>query len=132
MDTMFTYPERARQLISYHNLDLGGGKMPSDLDGILEYQDTCYVLIEFKYREALSSVGQRLLLMRLCDDLQKVKPTLLIMATHDVEDPKQVVDAAAGLVARWRFKGEWHYDETTVTVREKVRLFIQQYGVAIG
>jgi glycerophosphoryl diester phosphodiesterase len=77
---------------------------PTDIDGLIEYQNKGYVFIETKYKDAKLPRGQELALERLCDDLQNTKPTLLIIASHETEGD---IDVAETIVARYRFKGEW-------------------------
>lgn len=128
MDNLFRNTQRAQQLINFDTLRLGGGMMPTDIDGLIEYQNTCYVLIEYKHREAQLSKGQGLALNRLCTDLNKVKPTILILASHTVDDPAEQVSAGDAIVTKWRTDGEWIPDGKR-TVRQVVTEFIQGNGV---
>ena len=81
-----------------------GAITPTDLDGLIEYKDRGYVLIEVKYGETRLPDGQRLALERLCDDLQRVKPTLLVIASHhSVGD----IDVAQCVVTEYRYNGRW-------------------------
>ena len=88
-----------------------GNITPTDIDGLIEYRNLGYVLIETKYQDADLPYGQRLALERLCDDLQVVKPTLLVIASHDNADGD--IDVANAMVGAYRYKGEWkHIDKT--------------------
>lgn len=126
-DSLFYNAARARQLVSYHHLVIGPHSMPTDLDGLIEYQDRCYVLMEYKYGDAPIPQGQSLALMRLCDDLSKVKPTILIVARHHVTDPTENVDGGRTIVDKYRLYNTW-YPDGTRTVRELTAWFIQEYG----
>ncbi len=83
---------------------------PTDLDGLIEYKDRGYVLIETKYRNGELPDGQRLALERLCDDLQRIKPTLLIIASHETDGDINVAETS---VAEYRFKREWRVRKGT-------------------
>ena len=105
--------ERAKQLNDFSNLQYGT-ITPTDLDGIIEYQDKAYVLLEIKHGENLidewfkPNNGQRIAFERLTDNLQKSgKETICIIATHDVNDPEKDVDAAKTNARRYRRKGKW-------------------------
>ncbi len=83
---------------------------PTDLDGLIEYKDRGYVLIETKYRNGELPDGQRQALERLCDDLQRIKPTLLIIASHETDGDINVAETS---VAEYRFKRKWRVRKGT-------------------
>lgn len=87
-----------------------GNITPTDLDGLIEYHNRGYVLIETKYKHTQLPGGQRLALERLCDDLQKVKPTLLVVASHEANGD---IDVANTEVSEFRFRGTWRQREGT-------------------
>lgn len=96
-----------------------GNITPTDVDGLIEYKGKGYVLIEIKYQGVQLPPGQRLALERLCDDLQRTKPTLLIIAVHDSDGD---IDVAKTLVAEYRFKRKWRTRDGTI--RELIRAFL--------
>lgn len=83
---------------------------PTDIDGLIEYRGQGYVFIETKYKDAPLPSGQRLALERLCDDLQQVKPTLVIVASHETDSD---IDVAKTVVTEYRFKGAWRRRKAT-------------------
>lgn len=97
------------QVRDYRGLRFGN-ITPTDIDGLIEYQGKGYVFIETKYQNAELPYGQRLALERLCDDLQIVKPTLLVIASHNTNGD---IDVANTEVSSYRFKGEWKHTEKT-------------------
>jgi hypothetical protein len=109
--------------VSFRNLSLGA----TDLDGIIEYQQLCYVLFELKYKDAPLPEGQRLALVRLCDDLAKSKPTLLIVGTHETP-PGQDIDAASATVAKFRYKGKWRMFRRPITVKDLTNRFLSKFA----
>jgi hypothetical protein len=114
---------RIKQAVVFENLSLGA----TDLDGVIEYHELCYVLFELKFKDTPLPEGQRLALVRMCDDLQKSKPTLLIIATHEAP-PGTDVDAASARVVRYRYMGEWHSCKRPYTVKQMTDKFLAKYG----
>ena len=98
-NTSHPKPVKSRYLkhaVSFKNLSLGA----TDLDGLIEYHQLCYVLFELKYGDAIPPEGQRIALVRMCDDLQRVKPTLLILGTHDTPFDRPIDAASARRIPR--------------------------------
>lgn len=100
------FRDRARQIRDFSGL-LFNTITPTDIDGLIEYHDKAYILIELKYGDSPISEGQKLALERLTDDLRKVgKLTLCIIARHDNADPKDDIDVAQCIVSRYRLNKE--------------------------
>jgi hypothetical protein len=100
-----------------------GNITPTDIDGLIEYKGKCYIFIEAKMTGAEMPSGQRIALERLCDDLQKVKPTILILCTHNTPIDKEI-DFSKALADKYRYKCAWHnYGKTT---KELVTNFIER------
>jgi hypothetical protein len=122
-----TYKARAKQErdftgLRYENIT------PTDIDGLIEYQDKCYVFYEAKHENAPTmSVGQRLAFERLIDDLQKAKPTLLIMFEHNFPAEK-AIDFAVCDVKSYRFEGVWKHPAKPVSVKRMSDKFIERFG----
>jgi len=118
-----TFRDRARQIRDFSGL-LFGNITPTDIDGLIEYHGKAYVFIEVKLSDAILPDGQRLALERLTDDLHRVKPTLLIVARHDVVNPDDDIDVAIAIVAEYRYKGHKH-EGCTETVKELINRFFE-------
>lgn len=119
------YPERAQQIINFSGLTFGS-ITPTDLDGLIEYHNKAYVLIEMKYRDAEIKYGQKLAIERLVEDTEKAgKKSLAIIADHEVDDPKEQINAAPCIVRQYyRPKKKWHTPEKPVTVLETIKQFL--------
>ena len=117
-----TYKSRATQGRDFTGLRYGN-ITPTDIDGLIEYQNKCYVFIEAKMQGAEMPSGQRIALERLCDDLQKVKPTLLILMTHNTPTSTEI-DFANSKVEKYRYKGSWLSPQNTPTVRQLIDSFL--------
>jgi len=101
------YPDRAKQLRDFSGMKFGT-ITPTDIDGLIEYHNLGYVWIETKYKDSEVPFGQDLALCRVCDDLQKIKPTLLIYAIHDIEDVNDAIPVHDTIIIKYRYKGNWH------------------------
>ena len=96
MDSKIRNPYRMRQLIDFTGLELEGGIYPTDIDGLIEYHDQEYILIEVKYGKTKVPFGQRLAIERMVDDFTKIgKPAVAIVCEHTVKDADKHVVAAA-------------------------------------
>lgn len=120
---------RARQLRDYSGL-LFGNITPTDIDGLIEYHDKGYVIIEIKTKNKELEFGQRLALERLTDDLNRAfKPTICIIANHDIQDTNEDIDVAQTIVSEFRFLSNWQSPKNKITTKEAVRLFLSKLNV---
>ncbi|MBK9496796.1 MAG: hypothetical protein IPO08_20285 [Xanthomonadales bacterium] len=98
------YPQRAGQLRDFSGL-LYGRITPTDIDGLIEYQDRAYVLIELKMTGVRLPYGQRLALERMCHDwIRAGKQVLLIIAEHNTPT-EQSIDVASTTVVEYQYNG---------------------------
>lgn len=118
-----THKARAVQARDFTGLRYGN-ITPTDIDALIEYKDKAYILIETKYKNAEMPYGQKLALERICDDLQKTKPALLILATHNYEVGEEI-DFAHCMVEKYRYKGFWKLPGKTPNVRQLIDSFIE-------
>ena len=100
-----------------------GNITPTDLDGMIEFHNRCYIFIEAKYDGADMDPGQETALSRLCDDMRK--PSILIIARHRHPYPDAIDFANCG-VEKYRWDGKWH--PWAGSVRDLVDTFIRQRG----
>lgn len=112
--------ERAKQLNDFTGLRFGN-ITPTDIDAAIEYHNQAYVIIEAKVQGNDLPSGQEIALVRMCDDLQFRKPTILIVANHNTPVDTDV-DLSTARVAKVRYKGKWIIRDTTV--RELVEKFL--------
>ena len=110
--------ERAKQINDFTGLQYGT-ITPTDIDGLIEYQDKAYVFIELKHADVELPYGQRLALERLTDDLEKTgKPSICIVASHQVDDPKKDVKVAETLVKQYYWNGKWKTAKSSLNPRK--------------
>jgi len=120
---------RARQLRDFSSLRYGN-ITATDVDGLIEYHDRGYIILELKLNNIPLPYGQKLALERLTDDLNRAsKVTICIIASHHVSDPNDDIDAANCCVIEYRFKGKWQSPPRYCTVKEFTRDFIAKYLV---
>lgn len=120
------YKDRATQGRDFSGLRYGQ-ITPTDIDALIEYKNTCYVFIEAKYGNSEMPYGQRVALERLCDDLQRLKPTLLIVASHN-QNSNQEIDFANSTVRMYRDnKKIWKVPDPVPSVKQMVDAFLKNF-----
>lgn len=115
-----------KQLIDFKGLDVDGYIYPTDIDGILEYKDSEYIIFEIKYGNANVPYGQRLAIQRMVDDFTKIgKRAVAFVCEHSVRNADTPVVAAFCKVREMYCGGDsqWRVPEFDVTVREAVNSF---------
>jgi beta-xylosidase len=120
------HTKRAQQINDFSGL-LYGKITPTDIDGVIEYKDKAYVLLEVKYGSKDLPYGQRLALQRIVDDAGKAgKIALALVVNHDVEDTDKSVNVAQCDVREIYYSGEkeWRPPNAHLTVREITDKFL--------
>jgi len=98
---------------------------PTDLDGLVEFHNKGYFLIELKLDGVLMPKGQEIAIERLCDDLVRVKPkTIAVVARHETPLGRDI-DCKSAIVDAVRECGRWIYPERTLTVGEAYAHWVQ-------
>lgn len=119
------YRERAKQIVDFSGLRFET-ITPTDIDGLIEYRNACFLFIELKHhsKPALDK-GQRLALERLATGL--IKPALVLHAIHSAPVTDDI-NAAQAVVHRYFWDGGWKIPPALVTVREVADGFFDKYG----
>lgn len=115
-----------RQLIDFKGLDIDGKIYPTDIDGLIEYKDSEYIIFEIKHGDAEVPFGQRLALQRMVDDFTKIgKQAVVFICEHSVRDANKPVVAAWCKVREIYYggEGEWRKPLNEITVRDAVNSF---------
>lgn len=126
MKSKIQNPERMKQLIDFKGLGLDSGIYPTDIDGLIEYHDKEYIIIEVKHGGAKVPVGQRVAMQRMVDDFTKIgKRAVAIVCEHHVDDVDKPVIAAYCRVREFYYGGErrWRPPDKRMTVQEMVNSF---------
>lgn len=121
MESAIRYPDRAKQVIDYGGIRRGN-IMPTDLDGIIEYKDKAYILIEMKHRDAGIPQGQRIALERMVDDFKfNGKLACLLLCSHCVDDCDEVIRAEDAVVTGIYYNYRWtRWNEPLGTVVDRI------------
>lgn len=126
MQSRINHPQRAKQLIDFAGLSIDGYIYPTDIDGLIEYKDSEYILFEVKHGSAEVPFGQKLALQRMVDDFTKVgKSAVVFICEHTVHDAEKPVIAAWCKVREIYYGGEkqWRKPDREISVREAVNMF---------
>jgi hypothetical protein len=127
------YTKRKQQINSFKNLQFENKITPTDIDGVIDFGNKYFVLFEIKHRDgddcADMPYGQQLALERIIDNLNK--PAVLFVASHNVHDTNEQVDAAACIVEKYYWLGEWHNGNGKIQLRKAIddfKKYIAQNG----
>lgn len=126
MKSKIKNPTRMKQLIDFKGLELDGGIYPTDIDGLIEYHNSEYILIEVKYGNAAVPFGQRLAIQRMVDDFTKAgKRAVAVVCEHYIDDADRPVIMACCHVREIYHGGErkWRPPDKRMNVREVVDEF---------
>lgn len=115
-----------KQLIDFKGLAVDGNIYPTDIDGLIEYKDTEYIIFEVKYGDAEVPFGQRLALQRMVDDFTKAgKQAVVFICEHTVRDANKPVVAAWCKVREIYYgkEKEWRAPDSEISVRAAIDSF---------
>lgn len=121
-DSLFINRDRAKQLIEFKGV-MEGSCSPTDIDGLIEYHNKAFIFIEVKGAGKDLPLGQSLALERLCDSLNQVKPTLVIVADHNTQNPNDDIPLKDTTVRKFRWQNKWRFTPEPTTVKEMVSTF---------
>lgn len=134
MESRINNPQRMKQLIDFQGLAVDEYIYPTDIDGLIEYKDSEYIIFEVKYGDAEVPFGQKLALQRMVDDFTKTgKQAVVLVCEHTVRNPEKPVVAAWCKVREIYYGGEkqWRKPIKDITVREAVDDFQKYSRLAI-
>lgn len=115
---IFRNERHARQLADFSGLQFGK-LYPTDLDGIIEFGDKLWVMIELKYNNAKLPTGQRILLERLTDALaESGRTAICLVGTH--QQTSGDIEVSSCLVVKYRYGGEWLIPKEQITIRTAI------------
>jgi len=120
------YAARSQQINDFSGL-LFGKITPTDIDGLIEYKDKAYVLLEVKYNNKDLPRGQRLAIQRLIDDVSNSgKAAIALIVSHDVEDTATSVPVADCAVRELYYYKEkrWRPPRLVMTTRQAIESFL--------
>lgn len=117
------FRDRSRQIIDFSGLQYGN-ITPTDIDGLIEYKDKAYAIIEMKHRNAQMAYGQKIAIERMVNDFTvKGKLAAAFLCEHNVDDWKNDVVAKETIVRSCYFNGKWQNDGKR-TLKTRLDAFI--------
>ena len=126
MKSKIKNPSRMKQLIDFRGLELDGGIYPTDIDGLIEYRNSEYILIEAKHNKAKVPTGQRIAMQRMVDDFTKDgKLAVAIVCEHNIDNAKEPIILSKCCVRELYYGGEhcWRPPDRKMNLREAINSF---------
>lgn len=94
--------DRAKQINDFSGLRFERGITPTDVDGLIDFNNKQFILFEVKYGAAPLPDGQRMALERLRNAVARAGiDAWLLVLEHHVADPSIPVDVASTMVRQW-------------------------------
>lgn len=131
----FTNPERGAVRNRGHYTQLKdftrlryGLITPSDIDGVIDFQNKAFVFLELKFSGAQMSFGQRLMYERICDACETGGvPSIVIVADHK-SGLDEMIAAHDLPVIQIRYQRKWFRPHPGDTVKNVVDRFQAKYA----
>jgi len=118
------FRERSRQVIDFSGLQYGN-ITPTDIDGLIEYKDKAYAIIEMKYGKAEMPKGQKLAIERMVNDLaSKGKLATAFLCEHYVANTDDDIVASKAIVRSCYYNGYWR-DDGKRTLKSRLDAFVR-------
>jgi len=121
-------PRRAQQINDFSGLRYGN-ITPTDIDGLIEYQNEAYIFFEIKYMDTPILYGQKLALERLvCDIAKKKKIAIAIIAEHNIHNTDVSVPVAECRIREYYtiHDKEWKQPKKDTTLKQMVDKIIER------
>jgi hypothetical protein len=119
--------KRKQQINDFSGL-LYGNITPTDTDGLIEYKDMAWILIEVKYLSTDLPFGQRLAFERFVKDVSSKKQAIAIIAEHNVSNTEESIDVASCYVREcyWSGRRQWKRLQEKLTVKYIIDSFLSR------
>lgn len=128
-------PAGMRQLIDFRGLAVDGYIYPTDIDGLIEYKDSEYIIFEIKHGNTEVPLGQKLALQRMVDDFTKVgKQAVAFVCEHSVRDTDKTVIAALCKIREVYYGQEkqWRKPNKQITLRQAIDSFQKHSALVLN
>ena len=127
MESLIRNPARASQVLDFTGI-LNPPYAPTDIDGLVEWKNKAYVIIECKHGDKDMSLGQKIAIERMTNDFSKAgKRAVAIVVEHNVDDIQQSVMVGDQVVRQVYYDNqkEWRKPNYIVTAKEAINNFIK-------
>ena len=106
MDSLINNRNKVKQVVDFTGVQ--NGKLhPSDIDGVLEFDNEALILIEVKRKFKRIPTGQRILLERICDSWHKPEKCIVLKVEHEFDDEYQDIPLSQCMVSMVYYKKQW-------------------------
>ena len=127
MESLIRNPARASQVLDFTGI-LPLPYAPTDIDGLVEWKNKAYVIIECKYKDKDMSLGQKIAIERMTKDFNKAgKRVVAIVVEHNVDNIQQSVMVGDQIVRQVYYDNQkqWREPNHIVTAKEAINNFIK-------
>ena len=114
---------KVKQVVDFTGVQ-NGSIHPSDIDGVLEFDNKVLILIEVKRRFKRIDTGQRLLLERLCDAWHDNEKSIVLKVEHEFNDSTIDIPLEKCKVTRVYYKKHW----VTLPEQEDFKYYLNRLG----
>lgn len=123
--------ERAKQLRDYTGLRWGN-ITPTDVDGLVEFDDKLFVFIEIKLNSTPLKKGQRVALARSCDAIAKTGRMAVVLIVEHNTPIGTDIDVAPCIVREFRMRKKWREPlRPPLTCRDAIDILLKQAGILL-
>lgn len=125
--TKINYRGYAKQLLRFDGLEMDRNGSPMDMDGVIEWDNRKYILIEIKKKGVKVPYGERMTLQRMINDFAVAgKEAVALVADHTVFNPAEDVYVADCVIRELytTYGRRWRPPKRMMTVGQFVRLFL--------
>jgi hypothetical protein len=120
--------ERAGQPKDYSGLTYGK-ITPTDIDGIVEFRDKLFVLLEYKFNGAEVPHGQKVCMERVVDAIASSQRVALAIVADHFNPTNQEIDCANASVRTVYYRAKWHDQDGKKTVKESIDRLLTKHGM---
>jgi hypothetical protein len=122
---MFRNKDYAGQLKDFSGLRWGAIS-PTDIDGLLEFSNRLFIIIETKYKNAPIPRGQLLALERVCDAINHPpeRHCLILVTSHESDGD---IDMGLTTVRKVRENGLWLETIPEMGLRDLIDIYRRKY-----
>lgn len=115
---------RAKQVVNFNGL-IYGNITPTDIDGLIDFHNKCFVFMELKYKDAPLPDGQRIAIENVIKS--QGKPSIGIVASHDMPADRDI-NAVDCRVREIFYHGKWHVVKQSYSVKRMIDRFVDKYA----
>lgn len=121
-ETLIRNPEIMKRINNFSGLRFGSIS-PTDIDGLIDFQNKAFVLIETKYTGGEMPDGQRIAIERLTDIIEETgRKSIALVAEYD--NKKGDIDCAKAVVVKYRMNHTWKIPRVPLNVRDAIERFV--------